>query len=362
MPGWYVPSAGPYPGRRPPDCTSVVSVRCHRIGLVVHEGRQAAVDAAAGVRDWAAERGVEITAVDVWDLDWVSGHRRNAREEMAATGHPDLIVTVGGDGTFLRGARVAMADGVPVLGVNVGRVGFLTEVEPAEVRAALEAFRDGRAQIEERLVLTMRAARALEVPEQMQSLLCYGRGPLLPPPPFRHQDGEGVELDIHAVNDIVFEKLARDRQASIEVEIDGTPFAAYSADAVLVASPTGSTAYNFAAGGPVVSPRTRAMVFTPVAPHMVFNRSLVVSADESVRVRVLRRSGQVAVSVDGQLRGVLDPGDWVSVHAAPQPVRMVRVRPVDFYSRLRQRFGLADAPAAVVDGAPPAARPAAEPA
>ncbi len=326
---------------------------CHRIGLVVHEGRQRAVTAAAQVRDWALAQGIEVVAVDVWDPDWVSGLRRNARDEMVVAGHPDLILTVGGDGTFLRGARVAMADGAPVLGVNVGRVGFLTEVEPSEVQSALEAFRDGRAQIEERLVLTMRAARPLEVPEQMQALLCYGRGPLLPSPPYRQEAGHGLELDVNAVNDIVFEKLARDRQASIEVEIDGTPFAAYSADALIVASPTGSTAYNFAAGGPVVSPRARVMVFTPVAPHMVFNRSLVVSPDESVRVRVLRRSGQVAVSVDGQLRGVLDPGDWVSVHAAAAPVRLVRVRPVDFYGRLRQRFALADAPAAVVDGALP---------
>ncbi len=322
---------------------------------MVHEGRATAVAAAQQVREWAQVQGVEITDVDVWDPDWASGgRRRNAREEAAATGHPDLILTIGGDGTFLRGARVAMADGVPVLGVNVGRVGFLTEVEPAEVCSALEAFQTGRALIEERLVLTMRSARSLEVPEQMQALLCYGRGPLLPPPPFREHGGdEGVDLDINAVNDIVFEKLARDRQASIEVEVDGTPFAAYSADALIVASPTGSTAYNFAAGGPVISPRTRALVFTPVAPHMVFNRSVVVSPEESVRVRVLRRSGQVAVSVDGQMRGVLDPGDWVSVHAAPDPVRMVRLRPIDFYTRLRQRFGFADAPAAVVDGAAP---------
>jgi len=329
-------------------------VLCHRIGLVVHEGRSQAVAAAAQVRDWALAQGIAVVEVDVWDPDWISGRRRNAKDEMDASGHPDIILTVGGDGTFLRGARIAMADGAPVLGVNVGRVGFLTEVEPADVRGALEAFRDGRATIEERLVLTMRAARPLEIPEQMQALLCYGRGPLLPPPPYRDYDGQGLELDINAVNDIVFEKLARDRQASIAVEVDGTPYVSYSADALIVASPTGSTAYNFAAGGPILSPRTRAMVFTPVAPHMVFNRSLVVAAEESVRVRVLRRSGQVAVSVDGQLRGVLDPGDWVSVHAAPRPVRLVRVRPVDFYARLRQRFGFADAPAALVDGAPPA--------
>ena len=204
-------------------------------------------------------------------------------------------------------------------------------------------------------MLTLRASRPLDIPAGLQSMLCYGRGPLLPPPPPRarhRRRRSGVDLDVTAVNDVVFEKLARDRQASLGVFVEGTLFASYSADALIVASPTGSTAYNFAAGGPIVSPRVRALVFTPVAAHMVFNRSLVVAADEEITVRVLDRSGQVAVSVDGQLRGVLDPGDWVSVLPAPRPARLVRLGPSDFYARLRSRFGLADAPAAVADSAP----------
>jgi NAD+ kinase len=256
-----------------------------------------------------------------------------------------------------------MRDGAPVLGVDVGRVGFLTEVSPGEVEAALDAVAEDRAVIEERLTLTMRASRPLELPQGMDGLLRYGRGPLLPPPEARRispgsgdgPDGRGwgVALDVTAVNDVVFEKLARDRQASLGVYVGERLFASYSADALIVASPTGSTAYSFAAGGPVLSPRLRALVFTPVAPHMVFDRSLVLADDEVVAVRVLEASGQVAVSVDGQLRGVLDPGDWVAVHAGPHRARLVRLRPSDFYGRLRQRFGLADAPAAVADGTPP---------
>jgi len=314
--------------------------------------------AADRVRGWAAAHGVAVSEVDVWQGDPVLSTRRNSAYEAAASGHPDLIVTVGGDGTFLRGARIAAQDGVPVLGVNVGRVGFLTEVEPDDIETALAAFIAGRAHLDERLMLTMRASRPLDIPAGLQSMLCYGRGPLLPPPPRRtsnghdHQDGwSGVELDITAVNDIVLEKLARDRQASLGVYVEGTLFASYSADALIVASPTGSTAYNFAAGGPIVSPRVRALVFTPVAAHMVFNRSLVVGADEEIVVRVLERSGQVAVSVDGQVRGVLDPGDWVGVTPARRPARLVRLGPSDFYARLRSRFGLVDAPAAIADGA-----------
>ena len=150
--------------------------------------------------------------------------------------------------------------------------------------------------------------------------------------------GRGVPLEITAVNDVVFEKLARDRQASVGVYLGDRLFASYSADAIIVASPTGSTAYSFSAGGPVLSPRVEGIVVTPVAPHMIFNRSLVLAADEIVSVRVLDRSGQVAVSVDGQLRGILDPGDWVAVYAAADRAKLVRLHRSDFYGRLRDRF------------------------
>jgi NAD+ kinase len=327
-----------------------------RIGLVVHAGREAAIEAAGRVRDWAVAHEVEVSEIDVWERDWGHCHRRNAVDEAAAAGHPSLIVTVGGDGTFLRGARVAAEDGVPVLGINVGRVGFLTEVEPAEIGAALDAFFSGQVQMDERLMLTLCASRPLQIPEDVQALLRYGRGPLLPPPRLRRAEEpinrSGVALDVTALNDIVFEKLARDRQASLGVYLDDTLFTSYSADALVVASPTGSTAYNFAAGGPILSPRLRALVFTPVAAHMVFNRSMVVAADEAVSVRVLDYSGQVAVSVDGQLRGVLNPGDWVTVQPAEQPARLVRLGSSHFYSRLRDKFSLAGAPAAIADSEP----------
>ncbi|WP_329103069.1 NAD(+)/NADH kinase [Micromonospora sp. NBC_01699] len=327
-----------------------------RIGLVVHSGRAAAVEAAGAVRRWASANDITVSDIDVWEPDWGQCHRRNAVDEAEAAGHPALVVTVGGDGTFLRGARIAAEDGVPVLGINVGRVGFLTEVDPTEIDAALDAFFSGQVHMDERLMLTLCASRPLEIPEGMQDLLRYGRGPLLPPPPLR-QAGEpinraGVALDVTALNDIVFEKLARDRQASLGVYLDESLFTSYSADALVVASPTGSTAYSFAAGGPILSPRLRALVLTPVAAHMVFNRSMVVAADEAVSVRVLDHSGAVAVSVDGQLRGVLNPGDWVTVQPAAQPAKLVRLHSSHFYSRLREKFSLAGAPAAIADTEP----------
>lgn len=328
-----------------------------RIGLVVHGGRPAAVAAAAQVRAWALRCGSGCVDVDVWS-DEPDIPRRSPGGEAAAAGYPDLVVTVGGDGTLLRGIRIAAPLDAPVLGIDCGRVGFLTEVQSTEIAAALDAVNAGAARTENRLMLTMRSSRPLEIPAGMGALLNSGRGPLLPAPQVRggarESAGWGVPLDVLALNDVVFEKLARDRQASAAVYVSGRLFGYYSADALIVASSTGSTAYSFAAGGPVVSPHVPALVFTPVAPHMIFDRSLVLDARrERVAVRVLEHSGQVAVSVDGQLRGVLGPGDWVAVYAAPHWARLIRLHEGDFLHRVRDRFGLADSAAALADGTAP---------
>jgi NAD+ kinase len=328
-----------------------------RIGLVVHGGRPAAVAVAEQVREWAAGRCTAgCVDIDVWDDP--ARPRRSATDEAAAAGYPDLVVTVGGDGTLLRGIRVAAPLGIPVLGINSGRIGFLTEVEGGDSIAALEAVTAGRAHTEKRLMLTMRASRPLEIPAGVGALLNSGRGPLLPAPRVRdgatESAGWGVPLDVLALNDVVVEKLARDRQASLAVHVSGQLLGYYSADALIVASSTGSTAYSFSAGGPVVSPHLPSLLFTPVAPHMIFDRSLLLDARrERVTIRVLERSGPVAVSVDGQLRGVLNPGDWVSVYAAPHWARLVRLRKSNFLQHVRERFGLTDSAAALADGTVP---------
>ncbi|MEV6162421.1 NAD(+)/NADH kinase [Streptomyces sp. NPDC052052] len=322
-----------------------------RVGVVVHQGRPEAVAAAQVVRDWCADEAVPCTDIDVWHDH---SRRRGGREEADVAGNPDLIVTLGGDGTFLRGARIAAKNRAAVLGIDLGRVGFLTEVPADEVVRALDAVHQGRAEIEERMTLTMRASRVLEVPKDIDALMAYGRRPMLPPPHIDLEaeagaEGWGVALDVTALNDVVVEKLARDRQVSLGVYIGGRRLASYSADAVIVATPTGSTAYSFAAGGPVVSPRMDAVVFTPVAAHMTFNRTVVAAPDEPVAMRVLPHSGQGAVTIDGQLRGVLDAGDWIGVYRAPRRLRVVRLGRHDFYGRLRARLRLTDAPATAVD-------------
>lgn len=322
-----------------------------RVGVVVHQGRPAAVEAADVVHDWCLSHGIPCKEIDVW-----KDHepRHGGMEEAVAAGNPDLVVTLGGDGTFLRGARIAAKSDAAVLGVDLGRVGFLTEVPADDVGRALDAVHEGRATVEARMTLAMRSSRPLEIPTAMEALLRYGRGPALPPPEVRPDvaggEGWGMALDAIALNDVVLEKLARDRQVSLGVYIAGRLLASYSADAVIVATPTGSTAYSFAAGGPVLSPHMDAVVFTPVAPHMTFGRTVVAAPDEPVALRVLPHSGDAALSIDGQLRGVLKPGDWVGVYGAKYRLRLIRLGPTDFYTRLRDRFRLTDAPATAADG------------
>ena len=155
-----------------------------RIGLVTHGGKEAAVSTAEEVRRWAVDHEVTCADIDVWGGD----PRRGPAEEAERAGHPDLIVTVGGDGTFLRGSRVAIPLGALILGVNVGRVGFLTDVSVADVCAALDAVRSGSYQVDARMALTLRASHPLEVPEGLEGLLRYGRGPVMPCPQMRPSD------------------------------------------------------------------------------------------------------------------------------------------------------------------------------
>ncbi|MFJ9443441.1 NAD(+)/NADH kinase [Kitasatospora sp. NPDC101235] len=329
-----------------------------RVGLVVHKGRPEAVAASGLVRAWCADHRVQCTEIDVWNA---GVQRRSAREEMAAAGDPDLIVALGGDGTFLRGARLAAHNDSLLLGIDFGHLGFLTEVPARDVLQALDAVQESRTTVEERMLLTMRASRPLSPPEELGPLRADGRRPSLPTPQVRPGceagGGWGVALDVLGLNDVVVEKFDRDGRVAAAVYFAGRLLASYAGDALLVATPTGSTAYSFAAGGPVVSPRAEVLVFTPVAAHMVFMRSVLAAPDEPIAIRLLPDSGNAAVSVDGQLRGVLEPCDWVGVYAAPTRLRAVRLGPTDFYGRLRRRMRLTDAPATSSDGEAPSTWP-----
>jgi NAD+ kinase len=266
------------------------------VGFVVHAGRPAAVEAADELRAALTARGVR--AVDV--------------DEVATD--VDLVVAVGGDGTFLRAAYVAARVGSPVLGVKVGRLGFLTEVEPpSAVALVLEAL-DGRAPVEERLAVVAEAADGASFPPQW------------------------------AMNEIMVEKRARHRLIRLKVAVDGEYVTTFSADGVIVATPTGSTAYSFSARGPIVSPDVACLVVTPIAAHMVFDRSFVLGAGRVVTLEVVGDEPGL-VSADGRETQEIPVGTEVRIRASERPARLVRRDDAaGFLTRVRDKFDLPGEP------------------
>jgi len=213
----------------------------------------------------------------------------------------DLLVTLGGDGSILRAARAAAPYDTPILGVNLGRVGFLTEAEPETWRGVLSRALGGDCWIEERMMLRVVV----------------------------QQDGK-VSGQAEALNDVVVGRGARARVVHLRTEVDGGRLATYVADGLIVATPTGSTAYALAAGGPVLPPQLRNILLVPVAPHLSMERPIVLS--EGVMVRIAVAGGRPAVlTVDGEVQAELESGDEVIVEASPHVARFARVQEQTYF-------------------------------
>jgi len=224
----------------------------------------------------------------------------------------DVAVSLGGDGTMLRTVDLVAGSGVPIIGVNVGQMGYLTDIEPSGMRAALERFLSGERTIEERMLLTVAVERS-----------------------------GGGRSEHLAFNEAVLEKTPMGHTVRLAVEVDGEFFTIYAADGLIVATPTGSTAYAFSARGPIVAPTHRAMLLTPVSPHMLFDRTLVL--EPAARLRLVVQGHRAAtLSVDGRNLGELGEGDAIVCTAADRSARLVTFGRRDFLSILKSKFGLED--------------------
>jgi len=224
----------------------------------------------------------------------------------------DLAISLGGDGTMLRTVDLVYECGAAVLGVNVGQLGYLTEVEPSELDDALSRLVAGDFEVDERMVLEVVVTSAGSAQGRWWGL-----------------------------NEAVIEKVQPGRLVRLAVAINGAFFTTYAADGVIVATPTGSTAYSFSARGPIVSPRHRCLLLTPVSPHMLFDRTLVLGADEELEFEVTD-GRPVVLTLDGIELGTLDPGDVVTCTGGPKPARIVTFGLRDFHQLLKAKFGLAD--------------------
>jgi len=277
----------------------------HSVGMVLHPQRDSA-EAVNAVLGWASRKGARVFGIEDEIVRLNCAATPVPADELAK--HCDLLVSIGGDGTMLRAMRLADGRHSPVLGVNLGKLGFLAEVDVPELPAALSAIDARNYTIEPRLAV----------------------------------DCTITDEPVTAFNDIAVVRVPGDHLAAVAVLVGGQPFVSYSADAIIVATPTGSTAYSFSAGGPIVSPAVEALLVTPAAPHSAYNRGLVLSAPDPVSLEVLPGSGTLAVEVDGRVMGHAQPGDILSITARPAAAQVVRLGMTTFYQRARRKLGIAD--------------------
>lgn len=278
------------------------------VGLVVHPDRVEALAAAETIAAWLSERGATVRSydgADTYDDD---------RAKAFADGL-DLVLSIGGDGTFLRAAHLASRGDCPVLGVKVGRMGFLTETDPMRAHALLERALKGQIPVEDRVAVVAR--------------------PL-----------GGWGSSQWALNEVIVEKRSRHRLVRLALWVDDTYITTFSADGVIVATPTGSTAYSFSSGGPIVSPSVGCLVVTPIAAHMVFDRSLVLPVTARVRMEVVGDEDGL-LSADGRASLEMPVGSVVEIERAPLPARIVRPEDAPaFHTLVRDKFGLPGDPVA----------------
>jgi NAD+ kinase len=278
--------------------------------MIVHPERELAAELARDAAKWLGERGHEVR-LPLRDAT-VAGLTELGYPETTFTRGLDVVVSLGGDGTMLRTVDLVAAEGVPVIGVNVGQLGYLTEVEPQGLRMALKRFLAGSYEVEERMLVETTVSAA------------------------------GVDpAGYLALNEMVLEKTPMGHTVRLGVTIDGDFFTPYAADGFIVATPTGSTAYALSARGPIVAPTHRCLLLTPVSPHMLFDRTLVLDPSASVRIEVLSQRA-ATLSVDGRNLATLQEGDAVVCTAAAVAARLVMFGQRDFLRILKSKFGLSD--------------------
>ena len=272
------------------------------VGLVLHPRRDcgAAIDA---IVTWARSHGAAVLGlrdeIDRIECEAVAVDREEMIERAG------LLVSLGGDGTMLRTMRLVEGRKTPVLGVNVGRLGFLAEVDLPDLPAALTAIDEHRYTIESRIAV--------------RTVLPGGK-------------------EVSAFNDVALVRVPGDELAGVGIALEGKNFVNYAADAVIVSTPTGSTAYSFSAGGPIVSPNVEGLIISASAAHSSFNRSLVLSPDEQLELDVLATSGRLAIEVDGIIQGYAEAGQRLAIIPVPGAAQVIRFGQTSFYERARRKL------------------------
>ncbi|GAA2256176.1 MULTISPECIES: NAD kinase [Kitasatospora] len=280
--------------------------------LIAHTGREAALRSVEGLVHGLLKEGIRIRllASEAVGLDLPDGVERVPGGHGAADGC-ELILVAGGDGTLLRGAELARESGLPMLGINLGRVGFLAEAERDDLAVVVERVVKADYEIEDRMTL---------------DVLVRTNGDVV------HQDW--------ALNEASIEKAARERMLEVVTEVDGRPVSNFGCDGVVLSTPTGSTAYAFSGGGPVVWPEVEALLMVPISAHALFARPLVTSPDSVLAVEVQPKTPHGVLWCDGRRSVELPAGARVEVRRGSTPVRLARLHQAPFTDRLVAKFAL----------------------
>jgi NAD+ kinase len=277
--------------------------------LVPHRERPGAHGLAQASARWFIDHEVEVRLPEAEAV--AAGLPELAADADRFAKGLDLVVSLGGDGTMLHTVQLVYCDSVPILGVNAGQLGYLTALERDEFVGALPRLLEGDFTISDRMMLEVGVT-----------------------------SDAGARAEF-ALNEMVLEKQEAGHLIRFSLSINGSAFTTYAADGVIVATPTGSTAYSFSVRGPIASPALRCLLFTPISPHMLFDRSLVLAANEELEF-VVGEGREVVCTVDGRRAGILVTGDRVVCRAAPEPLHLVQLRPRDFHQILKTKFDLPD--------------------
>lgn len=281
------------------------------IGIWVNMEKQQVVELTAEIVQWLKSRKCNVllehrAALKLsMDTPGVNFHELNRQA--------DCLMVLGGDGTLLNCARMTAPYGTPLFGINLGHLGFLTETELPDLFTSLEKLLENRYSVEERMMLQARVIR----------------------------NKKTVEKTI-ALNDVVITKSGFARIITLETLVDNHFFTTYPADGLIISSPTGSTAYSLSAGGPLVAPNLDLMIITPICPHALWARPLVISPDSEVKVTLLSDQREVMLTVDGQHGFKLRQGDSVMVSRAPYRAKFLKLTDRSFFSILRQKLKQGD--------------------
>ena len=277
-----------------------------RIGILSRPDTEPAWDLARRAAAWLGDQGVEV-ALDPGSVPAGAPSPIEVRPDLMRWA--ELLLVLGGDGTLLHAVQAAGQAGLPILAVNLGRLGFLSDVDPDALFPAIERVLDGDYQVEERMLLAASLVR-----------------------------GPGANQGFTALNDVVVSKGALARMIGFTTFVDGAELGSFRADGLIVATPTGSTAYNLSAGGSIVAPNHSSILITPICPHALGVRPVVVGPDATVDCVLDESGGQAWLNLDGQEAVELREGDRVRVSRSPAVLRLVRTRGRDFFSLLRAKM------------------------